>query len=81
MRPFTADHWKMYYWLHCIVLWVLPLFWTADVITALCPNVINIILAQWNRVELVTVEVQKNKVAQGAGNLCCFSFRLKTTTV
>lgn len=42
--PFTADHWKMYYWLHCVVLWVLPLLLAAEVITALCPNVINIIL-------------------------------------
>lgn len=34
----------MYYWLHCIVLWVLLLFWAGDVIAALCPNVINILL-------------------------------------
>lgn len=44
VRPFAADHWKTYYWLHCIVLWVSPLLWAAEVITALCPNVINIIL-------------------------------------
>ena len=51
VHPFTADHWKTHYWLHCIVLWVLSLLWAAELITALCPNVINIILqvAQWTR--------------------------------